>query len=120
MDLSGDIRRRVWDHVLFGAQAPQVCRLQGCKLPSQHHGRDQVQDTYYVIAHFHYVLVSGSLFALFAGAYYWLPKWTGHMYDETLATWHFWLSFFFFNLTFFVQHFLGLADMPRRIPDYAL
>ena len=80
----------------------------------------QVQDTYYVIAHFHYVLVSGSLFALFAGTYYWLPKWTGHMYDEKLAKTHFWLSFFFFNLTFFVQHFLGLAGMPRRIPDYAL
>jgi cytochrome c oxidase subunit 1 len=80
----------------------------------------QVQDTYYVIAHFHYVLVSGSLFAIFAGTYYWLPKWTGHMYDEKLAKTHFWLSFFFFNLTFFVQHFLGLAGMPRRIPDYAL
>jgi cytochrome c oxidase subunit 1 len=80
----------------------------------------QVQDTYYVIAHFHYVLVSGSLFAIFAGTYYWLPKWTGHMYDETLGKWHFWLSMFFFNLTFFVQHFLGLAGMPRRIPDYAL
>ena len=80
----------------------------------------QVQDTYYVIAHFHYVLVSGSLFAIFAGVYYWLPKWTGHMYDETLGKWHFWLSMFFFNLTFFVQHFLGLAGMPRRIPDYAL
>lgn len=80
----------------------------------------QVQDTYYVIAHFHYVLVSGALFSLFAGAYYWLPKWTGHMYDETLGKWHFWLSMIFFNLTFFVQHFLGLAGMPRRIPDYAL
>lgn len=80
----------------------------------------QVQDTYYVIAHFHYVLVSGSLFSLFAGAYYWLPKWSGRMYDETLGKWHFWLSMVFFNLTFFVQHFLGLAGMPRRIPDYAL
>ena len=80
----------------------------------------QVQDTYYVIAHFHYVLVSGSLFALFAGAYYWLPKWSGRMYDEKLGKWHFWLSMVFFNVTFFVQHFLGLAGMPRRIPDYAL
>ena len=80
----------------------------------------QLQETYYVIAHFHYVLVSGSLFALFGGAYYWLPKWTGNMYDETLAKTHFWLSMIFFNVTFFVQHFLGLAGMPRRVPDYAL
>jgi cytochrome c oxidase subunit 1 len=80
----------------------------------------QLQDTYYVVAHFHYVLVAGSLFALFAGTYYWLPKWTGHMYDEALGKWHFWLSMIFFNLTFFVMHFLGLAGMPRRIPDYAL
>jgi cytochrome c oxidase subunit 1 len=80
----------------------------------------QLQDTYYVVAHFHYVLVAGSLFALFAGTYYWLPKWTGHMYDETLGKWHFWLSMIFFNVTFFVMHFLGLAGMPRRVPDYAL
>jgi cytochrome c oxidase subunit 1 len=80
----------------------------------------QVQDTYYVVAHFHYVLVAGSLFALFAGIYFWLPKWTGHMYDEKLGQWHFWLSMIFFNITFFPMHFLGLAGMPRRIPDYAL
>ncbi|MBI3917011.1 MAG: cbb3-type cytochrome c oxidase subunit I, partial [Betaproteobacteria bacterium] len=80
----------------------------------------QVQDTYYVVAHFHYVLVAGSLFAIFAGAYFWMPKWTGHMYDETLGKWHFWLSLIFFNITFFPMHFLGLAGMPRRIPDYAL
>ncbi len=80
----------------------------------------QLQDTYYVVAHFHYVLVAGSLFSLFAGVYYWLPKWTGRMYDETLGKAHFWLSMIFFNVTFFVQHFLGLAGMPRRIPDYAL
>jgi cytochrome c oxidase subunit 1 len=80
----------------------------------------QLQDSYYVVAHFHYVMVAGSLFGLFAGTYYWLPKWTGHMYDETLGRWHFWLSMIFFNLTFFVQHFLGLAGMPRRIPDYPL
>src|SRR3569623_266751 len=80
----------------------------------------QVQDTYYVIAHFHYVLVSGALFGIFGGAYYWLPKWTGHMYDESLGKLHFWMSMIFFNLAFFVQHFLGLAGMPRRIPDYAL
>src|SRR4051812_48027053 len=80
----------------------------------------QLQDTYYVVAHFHYVLVAGSLFAIFSGTYYWLPKWTGHMYDETLGKVHFWLSMIFFNATFFVMHFLGLAGMPRRIPDYAL
>ena len=80
----------------------------------------QLHDTYFVVAHFHYVLVAGSLFALFAGVYYWLPKWTGHMYNETLGKAHFWLSVIFFNVTFFVQHFLGLAGMPRRVPDYAL
>jgi cytochrome c oxidase subunit 1 len=80
----------------------------------------QLQDTYYVVAHFHYVLVAGSLFAIFAGTYYWLPKWTGHMYDETLGKWHFWTSLVFFNVTFFPMHFLGLAGMPRRIPDYAM
>src|SRR4051812_8390904 len=79
-----------------------------------------VHDTYYVVAHFHYVLVAGSLFAIFSGVYFWLPKWTGHMYDERLAKIHFWLSMIFFNATFFVMHFLGLAGMPRRIPDYAL
>jgi cytochrome c oxidase subunit 1 len=80
----------------------------------------QVHDTYYVVAHFHYVLVSGALFAIFAGTYYWLPKWTGHMYNETLGKWHFWLSVIGMNIVFFPMHFLGLAGMPRRIPDYAL
>ncbi len=80
----------------------------------------QIHDTYYIVAHFHYVLVAGSLFALFAGTYYWLPKWTGHMYDETLGKWHFWGSMIFFNVTFFPMHFLGLAGMPRRTADYAM
>ena len=70
----------------------------------------QYHDTYFVVAHFHYVLVPGSVFALMAAVYYWLPKWTGHMYDMTLAKWHFWLSAIFVNVLFFPQHFLG----PRR------
>ncbi|HEX8961879.1 MAG TPA: cbb3-type cytochrome c oxidase subunit I, partial [Rhodocyclaceae bacterium] len=80
----------------------------------------QLQDTYYVVAHFHYVLVTGALFAIIAAIYYWLPKWTGHMYDERLGKIHFWISAIFVNVLFFPQHFLGLAGMPRRIPDYAV
>ncbi len=79
----------------------------------------QYHDTYFVVAHFHYVLVPGALFGVFAGTYYWLPKWTGHMYDEKLGKLHFWLTVIFVNVTFFPQHFLGLAGMPRRIPDYS-
>ncbi|MBL7481688.1 cytochrome c oxidase subunit I [Legionella bononiensis] len=80
----------------------------------------QYQDSYFVVAHFHYVLVPGVIFALLAATYYWLPKWTGHMYNERMGKWHFWLSVISVNLTFFPMHFLGLAGMPRRIPDYAL
>jgi cytochrome c oxidase subunit 1 len=80
----------------------------------------QVHDTYYVVAHFHYVLVAGSLFALFAGTYYWLPKWTGRMYNERLGKVHFWFSIIAFNVSFFPMHFLGLAGMPRRYVDYAV
>ncbi|HRP76132.1 MAG TPA: cytochrome c oxidase subunit I [Rhodocyclaceae bacterium] len=80
----------------------------------------QIHDTYYVVAHFHYVLVAGSLFSLYAGAYYWLPKWTGRMPDERFGKLHFWSSLIFFNITFFPMHFLGLAGMQRRVPDYAL
>ena len=80
----------------------------------------QYHDTYFVVAHFHYVLFSGSIMAIMGAVYYWLPKWTGHMYNETQGKWHFWLTAIFFNITFFPQHFLGLAGMPRRIPDYAL
>ncbi|MEO8964263.1 MAG: cytochrome c oxidase subunit I [Gammaproteobacteria bacterium] len=80
----------------------------------------QYTDTYFVVAHFHYVLVTGALFTIFAGIYYWLPKWTGHYYNETLGQWHFWITVIAVNLTFFPMHFLGLAGMPRRIPDYAL
>lgn len=80
----------------------------------------QLQDTYYVVAHFHYVLFSGAAMSIMAGVYYWLPKWTGHMYNEYLGKWHFWLTTIAFNVTFFPMHFIGLAGMPRRIPDYAL
>jgi len=80
----------------------------------------QYHDTYFVVAHFHYVLVTGAIFAIQAGVYYWIPKWTGNMYNETLGKWHFWISVISVNVLFFPQHFLGLAGMPRRIPDYAL
>ncbi len=80
----------------------------------------QLHDTYYVVAHFHYVLVAGSLYAMFAGYYYWSPKWTGVMYSETRGKIHFWWSLISFNVTFFPMHFLGLAGMPRRYADYPM
>ena len=80
----------------------------------------QYHDTYFIVAHFHYVLVTGALFAIIAAAYYWLPKWTGHMVNERLGKIHFWWSVISVNVLFFPQHFIGLAGMPRRIPDYSL
>src|SRR4051794_32955394 len=78
-----------------------------------------VSDTYFVVAHIHYVLFGGSLFTIFAGIYYWFPKMTGRMYDERLGKLHFWLTFIGFNLTFFPMHLIGVQGMPRRVADYA-
>jgi cytochrome c oxidase subunit 1 len=80
----------------------------------------QYHDTYFVVAHFHYVLVTGAIYSIMAAAYYWLPKWTGNMYDEKMGKMHFWISTISVNVLFFPQHFLGLAGMPRRIPDYSV
>jgi len=80
----------------------------------------QYHDSYFVVAHFHYVLVPGAIFSIFSAVYYWLPKWSGKMYSSTLSQLHFWLSAISVNLTFFPMHLLGLAGMQRRVSDYAL
>ncbi len=78
----------------------------------------QVHDTYFVVAHLHYVLLGGAVFPLFGAIYYWFPKVTGHLLDETLGRWHFWLFFIGFNVAFFPMHWLGLHGMPRRVWTY--
>src|SRR5437899_5050448 len=78
-----------------------------------------VSDTYFVVAHIHYVLFGGSLFTIYAGVYYWFPKITGRQYNEKLGKLHFWLTFVGFNLTFFPMHLIGTQGMPRRVSDYA-
>jgi cytochrome c oxidase subunit 1 len=78
-----------------------------------------VSDTYFIVAHIHYVLFGGSLMTIFAGVYYWFPKMTGRMFDETLGKVHFWLTFIFFNLTFAPMHLIGVQGMPRRVADYS-
>lgn len=77
-----------------------------------------LHDTYYVIGHFHYVLSMGAVYALFTGMYYWIGKLTGYQYNETLGHIHFWIFTLAINILFFPMHFLGLAGLPRRIPDY--
>ena len=78
-----------------------------------------VSQTYFIVAHIHYVLYGGSLFTIFAGVYYWFPKMTGRMYDDRLGKLHFWSTFIFFNLTFGPMHIIGIEGMPRRVADYA-
>jgi cytochrome c oxidase subunit 1 len=78
-----------------------------------------VSDTYFIVAHIHYVLFGGSMFTIFAGVYYWFPKMTGRMFDDRLGRLHFWMTFVAFNATFAPMHLIGVEGMPRRVADYA-
>ena len=100
--------------VLFGIAGLTGLILADVAADAQYH------HSYFVVAHFHYALFAGGIMGVMTGVYYWLPKWNGHMYSEPLGKLHFWLTVVSFNLTFIPQFFLGLAGMPRRIPDYAL
>jgi len=100
--------------VLFGIAGLTGLVLADVAADAQYH------HSYFVVAHFHYALFAGGIMGVMTGVYYWLPKWTGHMIDEKLGKLHFWLTIISFNLTFMPQFFVGLAGMPRRIPDYAL
>ena len=79
----------------------------------------QIHDTFFIVAHFHYVLIGGAVFPLFGALYYWMPKITGRMLNEAAGKWHFWLFFIGFNMTFFPMHVLGLRGMPRRVYTYS-
>jgi len=78
-----------------------------------------ITNSYFIVAHFHYVLFGGSIMTIYAGFYHWFPKVTGRMYNETLGRWHFWITMVAMNLTFFPMHYQGLEGMPRRVADYA-
>jgi cytochrome c oxidase subunit 1 len=77
-----------------------------------------LSDSYFIVAHFHYVIVGGLVFGLFAGIYFWYPKWTGKMLNDRLGQWHFWLTLIGFNMTFLIQHWIGVIAMPRRYATY--
>src|SRR3982751_121406 len=113
----------LWVHHMFATGIPQlgdeffIGGMTGVMLASVPFDQ-QVHDSYFVVAHFHYVLIGGGVFPLFGAFYYWFPKMTGRMLSERLGRWNFWLFFIGMNLTFFPMHQLGLEGMPRRIYTY--
>ena len=100
--------------IMFGIGGLTGLVLADAAADAQYHG------TYFVVAHFHYTIFAGGIFGIMTGIYYWLPKFTGNMYSATLAKWHFWVTMIAFNITFIPQFFVGLAGMPRRVPDSAV